>query len=355
MDASKINDKRIAKEFKGMSFSGFKRTEVKNQLLQNIINGKIEDANYMCCELICCGSFMEVWETIILVISKHIYVSNLKLPLYIQSRFENFKEIVQNGYLDDEIKMRNNDKIRLLFAEIITILVISKKRNTINRVKVNNNQFELTQLQSKFKANNPNYANCCITSEDPKELSVIINELCYSIEEKNNINCCFWIEWIIQYKNLCKKKKINLNGTTRTFAPVPFKEQKDIIWIVWNCFLHYANKKSPFISKLMNSLLHLFCIKYTSACSNKRIYLLYFAVSLLIEPLQIKNQNLIENKDIVEKVKSKIDIIYKIIKKNEITPNTDYLFKGLNENHLEKSLSKIEQINSIGFIPRVNE
>ena len=48
-------------------------------------------------------------------------------------------------------------------------------------------------------------------------------------------------------------------------------------------------------------------------------------------------------------------MIYKEIKKNEITPNTDYLFKGLNENHLEKSLSKIEQINSIGFIPRLNE
>ena len=64
---------------------------------------------------------------------------------------------------------------------------------------------------------------------------------------------------------------------------------------------------------------------------------------------------MIENKDIVEKVKSKIDIIYKEIKKSEVTPNTDYLFKGLNENHLEKSLSKIEQINSFGFIPRVNE
>lgn len=355
MDASKINDKRITKDFKSISFSGYKRTEVKKQLLQNILDGKIEDANYMCCELICCGSFMEIWETILLVVSKHIYVSNLKLPLYIQSRFENFKEIVKNGYLDDEMKMRNNDKIRLLFAEMITILVTSKKRNTISRVKVNNNQFDLTHLQSKFKANNANYAKCCITNEDPKELSIIINELCYSIEEKNNINCCFWIEWVIEYRNRCSKRKVKLHGDTRTFAPVSFKEQKDIIWIVWECLLHYANKKSPFISKLMNSLLELFCINYTSACSKKRIYLLYFAISLLIEPLQIKNQTLIENKDIVEKVKSKIDMIYKEIKKNEITPNTNYLFKGLNENHLEKSLSKIEQINSIGFIPRLNE
>ena len=45
MDASKINDKRITKDFKGISFSGYKRTEVKKQLLQNILDGKIEDAN----------------------------------------------------------------------------------------------------------------------------------------------------------------------------------------------------------------------------------------------------------------------------------------------------------------------
>ena len=162
MDSSKINDKRIVKDFKGISFSGYKRTEVKKKLLQNILDGKIEDANYMSCELICCGCFMEIWETILLVVSKHIYVSNLKLPLYIQSRFENFKQIIQNSYLDDELKLRNNDKIRLLFAEIITIIVISKKRNTISRVKVKNNQFDLIYLQSKFKANNATYADCFI-------------------------------------------------------------------------------------------------------------------------------------------------------------------------------------------------
>ena len=77
MDASKINDKRIIKDFKSISFSGYKRTEVKKQLLQNILDGKIEDANYMCCELICCGCFMEVWEIILVVVSKHIYVRKL--------------------------------------------------------------------------------------------------------------------------------------------------------------------------------------------------------------------------------------------------------------------------------------
>ena len=126
--------------------------------------------------------------------------------------------------------------------------------------------------------------------EDPNELSIIINELCYSIEEKNNINCCFWIEWVIEYRNICNKKNVKLQGDTRSFAPVPFKEQKDIIWIVWECLIYYADKNSIFISKLMKSLLQLFCIKYTTGSSKKRIYILYFAIALLIEPLEIKTK-----------------------------------------------------------------
>jgi hypothetical protein len=97
----------------------------------------------------------------------------------------------------------------------------------------------------------------------------------------------------------------------------------------------------------MQSIHNIFCIKYTTASCKKRRYLLYFAVALLCEPVPT-NIELTTNKQMVQIVISKINDIYKQIKKNEESPNTEYLFANLaNENTFEQSMLKMELVNSL--------
>jgi hypothetical protein len=56
---------------------------------------------------------------------------------------------------------------------------------------------------------------------------------------------------------------------------------------------------------------------------------------------------LVENKELVENISNKIYLIYKEVKKNEITPQTDYLFTGVEKTNLDKTVEKLEKMDMI--------
>jgi len=352
-DDSEINDIREAGAFKGVTFSKYKKTEVKNQMLENISKGKIEPACYWCAELICAGQYTDIWEIILYYVGKHIHLGNPKIVIYIQNRFEIFKNIVSQGHFLNELQLRNNATIRKLFAEVICTITFSNKKNSFESIKINRmEEFDMTQMTERLKAPNTNYIESIFMKEDPKELFIPINEFLFHIspDSKNMLSACYWIEWMVEFDNVCKKRKEAVYCQRRSFVNTEKKYTRDIIWVLWDGLLHYSEElKNPFIEKLMRGLLDIFSIRYTTASCKKRRHLLYFAVALLTEPVPT-NIELITKKDIIENVVGKINQIYKQIKKNEESPNTEYLFANVDkQNTFERSLKQMELVNSIQF------
>ena len=62
---------------------------------------------------------------------------------------------------------------------------------------------------------------------------------------------------------------------------------------------------------------------------------------------------MVSNKKTIESITTKINTIYKQIKKNEESPNTEYLFANLeHQNTFEVSMRKMELVNNMDFLSR---
>ena len=210
----------------------------------------------------------------------------------------------------------------------------------------------------KFKAPNINYVQNVFREEDPKEFFIPINELMYNFEEKNIIEILYWFEWILEYEAIIKKKNKKCFIENRMYAPKGF--EKDIIWIIWdviyyyienyklinrNCNIDNLEKIKNIKRKICNSLFNLYTIRFSPVCKKKRKLIIYFVFTVICEDINI-DIAIYNNKEIVQNIVDKVDLIYKDVKKNEHSPKTDYLFKNVKQKNFEKSIEKLEMLNN---------
>jgi hypothetical protein len=129
----------------------------------------------------------------------------------------------------------------------------------------------------------------------------------------------------------------------RNFSKVDTKLQKEIIWIIWDLFLHEAEIRGKFVKKVIDALFSLFTLKYVTGCQKKRKNILYFAVSILCENIN-SNEEIMRpsQQELVSNILKKISLIYGQIKKNEEATGTEYFDspKELNKSQSMTSLPK---------------
>ena len=71
-------------------------------------NLKKRPACYWAAELVCAGHYMDLWEAILYYVGKHIHLGNPKIVIYLEMRYQVFRNIMKQGHYTSELQLRNN-------------------------------------------------------------------------------------------------------------------------------------------------------------------------------------------------------------------------------------------------------
>jgi hypothetical protein len=304
-----IEDARDASFFKLTTFSKYKRTDVKRELLTSLVESQLEPCCYWTTELVCSGNFADLWETILFYFGKYVHAANPKLAVYIDVRFSTFKDVAKTEPL--ELELRNKVVIRQLFAEIICVLCLSPKKLGCDAVKVKKE--ELDKPQARFKATTADFGRRYFKGGDPMELYPVINEIAYSLSADRMMDACYWLEWLMLYD---ATKKPPPRCIPRDYVQGK-RQASEIIWIVWDVLLAYAKDKGALTEKIALATSRLFCLHYTPAANERRRFLLYFVVALICEDMKL-DADMVADRKVIDAVFPKCSLMYRDIRKHSI-------------------------------------
>ena len=238
-----ICDIRTSKDFNGGTISGYKKRDVINAFQNSIINSRIEEALFWGVELHVSTFDKDIWKSIHDIYKKYIHVNNAKLFFYIIQRENEYNKILSVYPKRHYIFSRNNQEIRNLFCDLITILTLSRKNNLFldkSLPKINLNK--ITKHELKERILNENYNIIQDLGYDILNNTEIlcINQIFHNLNNHQGTlkNCFYW--YLLLEKSSKEKKKKSNNNEINSFIKSNYLNKNSILNYVENEKFHWT-------------------------------------------------------------------------------------------------------------------
>lgn len=331
-----ITDIRNTKDFKGITISGYKRSDVIKAYENSMINNKLEDAIRWCVELHSTGLNDVIWNSLLSIYLKYIHINNPKYFFYFLKRKKDYNAVSNKFHKKYEIFIRNNQEIRNLYAELTAISTLSKKNNLflpkslpIINLKTNTQD----QLRIRIISKNLDSIFDYIFNSTSAEEKLALNEIYTNLKSVHGTfqNCLFWYLWL--------EKKENTNNIKKN------KHTNEELWtfILWKIILHFEKKLQKnddvFIKKMHNQYINNFKLSQMS----KKKYLIFISLYILKNNIQW-NINIFCKEYLIIQTNANINIMYQNIKTNIESKLSDE-GKDMNNKRYFKLLEIVENYN----------
>lgn len=247
-DTCKITDSRTLKDFKNQTFGGYNISRVSLALEKAIVEDKIEPALHWALQLFLSGIITSLWTKLLSLASKSINIYNPKLPEFLYNKNQQWESIVNNPKYSKEniLLLRNHPTVRLLLAEMISVLVLSRKHKLYTLPKIKKDEFIIDTFKSKLEAKNNKLIETIIQDGDPSEIRIAINEMAYHIYNKNSNKTLYWLSWVIEWEKINSKKYGKYECAIRTIKGVDSKYFKDVVWLIWDVIHKISSLKCSY-------------------------------------------------------------------------------------------------------------
>jgi hypothetical protein len=335
-DSYIITDIRNTKDFKGITISGYKRSDVIKAYENSMINNKLEDAIRWCVELHSTGLNDVIWSSLLSIYLKYIHINNPKYFFYFLKRKKDYDNVANKFHKKHEIFIRNNQEIRNLYSELTAISSLSKKNNLflpkslpIINLKINTQD----QLRQRIISKNLDSIFDYIFNSTSAEEKLALNEIYTNLKSVYGTfqNCLFWYLWL--------EKKENTNNNIKN------KHNIKELWtfILWKIILHFEKRlqknDSIFIKKMHNEYIHNFKLSQMS----KKKYLIFISLYILKNNIQW-NINIFSKEYLIIQTNANINIMYQNIKTNIESKLSDEGKDMINKRYF-RLLEQVENYN----------
>jgi len=285
-----INDKRTINHMKERTFSGYKKTDVINQVFKSMESKKIEATCFWITECLVSGYIVTLFEKLINYGGK-LSINNPSLPSFLKMKHDIFyNQLNHLKHLKKEapLYLRNSIMIRNMFFDIATTYILTpfKKKYEITK-KIKEEDLKFEKIQNLLSASMNVLPETFIHFTDPPELRILMNELLFLFKNKQvgYDRCLFWIQFLQKWETLHKKKKNSWNISPRKVNGISEKQTANFIWIIWEIiFYELQSRRNLKVKQQIDCLYELFKYNYSSGKRNTRLPLVYWSIALLIFP-----------------------------------------------------------------------
>jgi hypothetical protein len=277
-----IVDGRTVSDFQSFTFSGHSRKLAVKSLLESIQLGHADYACYWSLELLCSGLVNTLWITLFEGASTSVGRACPNVFTYLIGQHETFKRIQENYVVSTMTEMRNREDARRIVCDAACTVSLCRKQKapSLPTIKAAHD-FEPTTIRENLRATSQHLSSAVMKSDDPYELQIPVNELCFSLQNRDTIRALYWTSWIFAFARERKKQsKEALTISPRQGHLIPEKFNRNLVWLVWDIVRQHSG---GFVGGYIDALEKMYCFQWEPSVSKARQTFLISAIVFATE------------------------------------------------------------------------